>query len=117
MDREVFYLHLVLIASCQVWREAMIPLYHCRCRICEQAIQTKNAANGMAAAPAAATVENTNVDTIPPVVVQSPPITHSQPVKIRYRQPSCIETKDGAEQELEEEDCLTSASVKVNNHD
>ena len=65
----------------------------------------------MAAAPVAATAENTNVDTVPPVVVQSPPITHSQPIGIRYEQPPRIETEDGSEQELEEEDCLTSASV------
>ena len=65
----------------------------------------------MAAAPAAATAENTNLDIVPPVVVQSPPITHSQPVEIRHGQPPRIETEDGAEQELEEEDCLTSASV------
>ena len=72
-----FYLHRVLIASCQVWREAMISLYHCRCKICERAIQTGNTANGMSTAPVAATTENTNADAVPPVVVQSPPITHS----------------------------------------
>ena len=65
----------------------------------------------MAAAPVAATAENTNADTVPPVVVQSPPITHSQPIEIRYGQPPRIETEDGAEQELEEEDCLASTSV------
>ena len=101
----------MLIAPHQVWRETTIPLYHCRCRICERAIQTENVANGMAAAPVTATPENTNTDTVPPVVVQSPPVTHSQPVEIRHGQLPHIDVEDGAEQELEEEDCLTSASV------
>jgi len=95
----------------QVWREATIPLYHCRCRICERAIQTENVANGMAAAPTTATAENTNANTVPPVVAQSSPITHSQPVEIRHGQLAHIEVEDGADQELEEEDCVTSASV------
>ena len=50
-------------------------------------------------------------DAVPPAVVQSPPVSHSQPVKICHRQPPNIEVEDGAEQELKKEDCLTSASV------
>jgi len=65
----------------------------------------------MATAPVTATAENTNVNAAPPVVVQAPPITHSQPVEIRHGQLPHIEVEDSVEQELEEEDCLTSASV------
>jgi hypothetical protein len=65
----------------------------------------------MAAAPVTATAENTNANTVPPVVVQPSPVTHSQPVEIHHGQLPQIEVEDGAEQELEEEDCLTSASV------
>ena len=60
---------------------------------------------------APATAECTNVDTAPPAAVESPPITHSQPVEIRRGQLPRIEIEDGAEQDLEEEDYLTSASV------
>ena len=65
----------------------------------------------MAAAPVTTTAEDTNATTVPPVVVQSPPVANSQPVEIRHGQLPHIETEDAAEQELEEEDCLTSASV------
>ena len=38
-------------------------------------------------------------------------LSPTQPVEIRHGQPPRIETEDGAEQELEEEDCLASTSV------
>jgi len=44
-------------------------------------------------------------------LTESSPITHSQPVEIRHGQLPRIETEDGAEQEIEEEDDLISASV------
>jgi len=65
----------------------------------------------MAAAPATATAENTNTNTVPAAVTESSPITHPQPVEIRHGQLPRIETEGGAEQEIEEEDYLTSASV------
>ena len=63
----------------------------------------------MVPAPATATTENANI--APQTVVESPLVTRSQPVEIRHGQLPRIEIKDGAEQELEEEDYLTSASV------
>ena len=65
----------------------------------------------MATAPATATAENTNTNIVPPAVTESPPVTHPQPVEIRRGQLPRIEIEDGAEQELEEEDYPTSASV------
>jgi len=65
----------------------------------------------MAPAPTAATAEDANTNITPPTAVESPPVTHSQPVDIRHGQLPRIEIKDGTEQELEEEDYLTSASV------
>ena len=65
----------------------------------------------MAAAPITSTTENTNTNDVPPAAVQSPPVTHSQPVEIHHGQHTHIEIEDGTEQELEEEDYLTSASV------
>lgn len=64
-----------------------------------------------AAAPATAATENANANAVPPAVVESPLVTHPQPVEIRHGKLPHIETEDGAEQELEEEDYLTSASV------
>ena len=64
----------------------------------------------MLPAPASATAEDTN-NVAPQTIVESPPVTNSQPVEIRHGQLPRIEIKDGAEQELEEEDYLTSASV------
>jgi hypothetical protein len=64
----------------------------------------------MAAAPITTTTENTNA-VVPPVAVEPPPVAHSQPVEIRHKQLPHVELEDGAEQELEEEDYLTSASV------
>ena len=105
------YLQCMLIAYCQVWREATIPLYHCRCRICERAIQVENMANGMVVAPVTTAAENTKTNVVSPAVVESPPVARSQPVEIRHGQLPRIEIGDGAEQEVEEEDYLTSASV------
>lgn len=65
----------------------------------------------MAAAPVTATAENTNAKVVAPAVVESPPVPHPQPVEIQRGQRPHIEIEDGAEQELEEEDYLTSASV------
>ena len=65
----------------------------------------------MGAAPATTTSKDTNTATIPPVVVRSPPVANSQSVEIRHGQLPHIETEDATEQELEEEDCLTSATV------
>jgi hypothetical protein len=65
----------------------------------------------MATGPGTATAENINADTVPPVVVQSPLVTHSQPVEIDHRQLRHIEVEDDAEQELEEEDWLNFASA------
>jgi hypothetical protein len=67
----------------------------------------------MAAAPVTTTAENTKTNVVPPAVVELPPVTHSQPVDIRHGQlpHPHIEIGDRAEQELEEEDYLTSASV------
>jgi len=67
----------------------------------------ENVTNGIVPAPA--TVENADTKITPPAAVESPPITRSQPVEIRHRQLPCIDIKDGAEQELKEEDFLTSA--------
>ena len=65
----------------------------------------------MVPAPVTTTTENTNTNTAPPPVVESPPIAHPQSVGIHHGQLPRIEAEDGAEQELEEEDYLTSASV------
>jgi len=65
----------------------------------------------MATAPTTTTAENTNANPAPPPVVEPPLKTHPQPVEIHHGQLPHIETEDGAEQELEEEDYLTSASV------
>lgn len=65
----------------------------------------------MAAAPITTTTENTNTNVAPPAAIESPPVAHSQPVEIRHGQLPHIAIEDGAEQELEEEDYLTSASV------
>ena len=113
MNLEVSYLHHILNFSYQVWREATIPLYHCRCRICERATRVQNAANGMAAAPVTAAAENTNTSptAVPPAVTESPPVTQSQPVEIHHERFPQVEVEDVAEQEPEEEDYLTSASV------
>jgi len=62
-------------------------------------------------APAPTAAENADANVAPPTTVESPPITHPQPVEIRHGHLPRIEIKDGAEQELEEEDSLTSASV------
>ena len=62
-------------------------------------------------APAPAAAENADANVTPPTAVESSPVTHSQPVEIRHGQLPRIQIKDGAEQELEEEDSLTSASV------
>ena len=107
------FLQRVLITYCQVWREATMPLYHCRCRVCERAIQIENVANGMVPAPITTTTENANVNTnvAHPDAVESSPVARSQPVEIHHGQLPHIEIEDGAEQELEEEDYLTSASV------
>ena len=65
----------------------------------------------MAPAPVTATAENTNTNVAPPPAVESSPVAHPKPVEIRHGQLPRIEVGDGAEQELEEEDYLTSASV------
>ena len=65
----------------------------------------------MAAAPITTSAENTNTNVVPPAALESSPVVHSQPVEIRRGQLPHIEIEDGAEQELEEEDYLTSASV------
>lgn len=65
----------------------------------------------MATAPVTANAGNTTTNVVAPPAVESPPIAHSQPVEIRRGQLPHIELEGGAEQELEEEDYLTSASV------
>ena len=57
------------------------------------------------------TAENANPNTVTPIAVQSSPVTDSQQVEICHGQPPHTEVEDGAEQGLEEGDCLTSASV------
>jgi len=61
--------------------------------------------------PAPAAAENADANVTPPAAVEPPHITRSQPVEIRHGQLPRIDIKGGAEQELEEEDSLTSASV------
>ena len=46
-----------------------------------------------------------------PAVVEPHPVAHAQPVALRHGQLPRIEVEDGAEQEVEEEDCLASASI------
>jgi len=65
----------------------------------------------MVPAPVTTPTENTNANVVAPAVVESSPIAHTQPVEARHGQLPRIEVEDGAEQEPEEEDYLTSASV------
>lgn len=64
----------------------------------------------MVTAPTTTIGENVNTNVVPPPAVETS-VVHSQPVEIRHRQLPHIEIEDGPEQELEEEDYLTSASV------
>lgn len=64
----------------------------------------------MATAHANAATENTTTNVTSPAVVDSAP-ARPQPVEIHHGELPHIEIEDGAEQELEEEDYLTSASV------
>ena len=63
------------------------------------------------AVPVATSAENTNSDVVPPAAVEPHTVTHAQPVALRHGQLPRIEVEDGVEQEVEEEDYLTSASV------
>jgi len=69
-----------------VWREATIPLYHCRCRICERATLKANVASGMIADQA--------------LTIAPPPLQKALDVEIKQT------TEVSAEEE--EEDDLTS---------
>ena len=71
----------------------------------------------MTVAPVTVTAENTNANAVHAVVVQLPPVTHSQPVEILDGQLPHIEVEDGAGQRLEEKDCPTSACHQIDDHD
>ncbi|KAJ7451419.1 hypothetical protein FB451DRAFT_1374433 [Mycena latifolia] len=49
--------------TCQVWREACAPLYHCRCSICDRAMAVAQAAQG--GNPAAASAATTTRASVP----------------------------------------------------
>jgi hypothetical protein len=77
-----------LIIRSQVWREATIPLYHCRCRICERATLKANVASGMAT--------NQALSVAPP--------TLQKPLEVEIKQTAEV----SVEEEEEEDDDLTS---------